>query len=354
LLFIPSRAPMDLFMRDGEHGINLYIKRVFIMHDCKELIPAWLRFMKGVVDSEDLSLNISREILQQNRQIQQIKKGLTRKVLDTLKTMLRDEREAYDKFWNEFGRALKEGIFQDYANREALLELSLFHSTHGDERTTLADYIERMKPDQDAIYYLAGETRAALLKSPHLEAFRARGYEVLLLDDPVDEVWSQNVPEIKGKAFKSIGRGEVQLGSEEERKQHEEELKEKAGSFKDLLGSLQGRLADHIKEVRLSSRLVESPACLVTAEGEMSPQIEQLLRASGQEVPHTKRILELNPDHAFIKKMQALQSLDPTNERLARYSEFLYGQAVLAEGGSLPDPAAFSKTVLDLVMQGEA
>ncbi len=354
LLFIPSHAPFDLWMRDTDnHGVHLYIKRVFIMQDCKELIPEYLRFVKGVVDSEDLSLNISREILQQNRQVQTIRKGVVRKVLDTLGDMLEKDREKYTKFWDEFGRALKEGIFSDDRNREKILDLCLFNSTHDDEKkTTLAEYMERMPEGQDAIYYLTGESLDVVRKSPHLEAFREKGYEVLLLTEPVDEVWVQSVFDFKEKKFQSVGKGEVKLGSEEEQKKAEEDLKEKKEAYSALMEQMKKQLDEYIKEVRLSSRLTSSPACLVGDTMDMTPQMEQLLRASGQQVPTQKRILELNPKHPVLEKLKAIVESDKDSEMVKDYAELLHGQALLAEGQPLPDATRFNEVLNKLMTRG--
>ena len=349
LLYIPSQAPMDLFMRDRREGINLYIKRVFIMNDAKDLAPDYLRFLRGVVDSEDLSLNVSRELLQKDRQIQIIQRGLVRKVLDTLKTMKRDKREEYEKFWGLFGRVIKEGLINDFKNREALLELTLFNSTDGDGLTDIESYVGRMKEGQDTIYITTGENLAAVKNSPHLEAFRAKGYEVLLLADPVDEVWSQATTDYKEKKIRSVGKGEVELGSEDERKAAEEQRKEKETDYRPLLDVLKSKLDDHVKEVRLSNRLTSSPVCLVTGDHDLSPQLEQMMRQMGQEVPKSKRIMELNASHAILEKLKGIYDADPTDARLGEYAELLHGQAVLAEGGTLPDPAAYSKRVAELM-----
>ncbi|MGI8906537.1 MAG: molecular chaperone HtpG [Candidatus Sumerlaeaceae bacterium] len=353
LIYIPARAPFDLFTRDFEKGIHLYIKRVFIMSDAKDLVPEYLRFLRGVVDSEDLSLNVSREILQKDRHIATIRKAIVRKLLDTLKTMRADEKEKFATFWKEFGRVLKEGLFQDQANRDALLEICGFASTESsvdpDVGTTLEEYVARMKPDQNTIYYMTGPNRAAVESSPHLEAFRDQGYEVLILTDPVDEVWTQSLFEHKGKRFQSVGKGTADIGSEEDRKKAEQERKDKEKDFSSLLEALKSRLDEHVKEVRLSGRLTSSPACLVGEAYDMSPQMEQLMRASGQEVPKTKRILELNPGHPLLEKLQQIYSADSNDARLGDYAELLYGQSVLAEGGQLPDPGAFSRKVANLM-----
>lgn len=351
LLFIPAKAPFDLFTQEGHtHGIHLYIRRVFIMSDCKELIPEYLRFLRGVVDSEDLALNISREILQKNRQIEIIRRGLVRKTLDTLSQMRTGDAEKYSKFWGEFGRVLKEGLFQDAKNRDALLDLCLFPTTHSPEQpTSLADYVGRMKPGQDKIYFMTGESRAAVEHSPHLEAFRDKGYEVLLLTDTVDEIWTQTAHEFQEKHFQSVGKGMAELGSEDERKAAEEERKKKEEASKSLLEFLQKRLDAYVKEVRISSRLTTSPVCLVGEEHDMSPQIEALLRASGREMPHQKRILEINPTHPVFQRLQALFGQNAEDARLGEYAELLYGQALLAEGLQPPDPAAFSRQLADLM-----
>lgn len=351
LLFIPGRAPFDLFMSDPmDRGIQLYIRRVFIMKDCKDLLPEYLRFVKGVVDAEDLSLNVSREILQQNRQIQMIRSNVVRKVLDAIKTMRDQDEEKFKTLWQEFGRVIKEGLFRDAKNREKILEFALFASTHDpNELTNLEEYINRMPEEQDAIYYLTGEDRAVVENSPHLEAFREKGYEVLLLTEPVDEVWLQSVFEYKGKPFKSVGKGQVELGSEEEKKEAEESRKEQEKAYASLLEKMQKILDEHVKEVRLSNRLSQSPACLVTNEQDMPPQLEQLMRASGQEVPKTKRILELNPKHAILETLQKRFEKDPEDSHIADYADLLYGQALLAEGGKLPDTGGFSKRLTDLM-----
>ena len=344
LLYIPEKAPFDLYVHDAPHGISLYIRRVFIMNDCKDLLPRFLRFIKGVVDSEDLPLNISREILQQDGNIRTIKKHLVRKVFSTLAELKEKDVEKYRLFWKEFGKVLKEGLFEDPRQQEKLLELALFDSTNSaTEPTDLDGYVSRMKEGQETIYYLTGKSRAGVEGSPHLEAFKKKGYEVLLLSDSVDEVWVQSVMGFKEKNFQSVAKGTVELGSEDERKEEEESLKEKEESFKDLLSLLQKRLDEHVKEVRLSTRLTDSPACLVGEAEDLSPQLEAMLRASGQEMPEVKRILELNAEHAILQKLQSIFDLNQEDERLGRYAEVLFGQAVLAEGRTPPDPAAFSQ-----------
>ncbi len=356
LLYIPEKAPFDMMMPADvrKHGLHLYIKRVFIMDDCTELLPDYLRFVKGVVDSEDLPLNVSREILQENRQVQRMGKGMVSKILAALKELAEKEPEKFKTFWNEFGRILKEGIFQDPENKDAILELVRLHTTKsGEEAVSLADYVARMPEGQEAIYYLTGESRARLLASPHLEAFRDRDYEVLLLSEPVDEVWTQYVTEYKDKPLKAIGKGAVDLGasSETEKEEVAKEREEQTKDYKDLLDAIKTALDEHIKEVRLSGRLTESPACLVLDEHDVSPQLEKMLRMMGQEVPTTKRILELNPKHPLLEKLKALHDKDAATETLKPYAELLYGQALLAEGGQMPDPAALSKHIAGVMLK---
>ncbi len=350
LLFIPKSAGVNMFRQEKRHGVQLYVKRVFILDDCEPLLPECLRFVRGVVDSEDLSLNVSREILQQNRQIQRMRNGLVGKVLDTLMDMRDNEQEDYRTFWSEFGRVLKEGIFQDTENRTALLELMLCASTHpGDELTSLRDYVSRMKPEQDAIYFMTGRSRAEIENSPHLEAFREKGCEVLILADPVDEVWTQSVFEFDGTRLQSVGKGAVDLGTEEEKKQAEETRKEKEQEFGAVLECLKAKLAEHVKEVRLSSRLTTSVACLVGDAFGMTPQLEQMMRALGQDLPPVKRILELNPSHPLLPKLNAMIVKDKEDPALTDYAELIFGQAVLAEGSQLRDPAKFSRLVAELM-----
>ena len=351
LLYLPEKPGMELFMPNADRGINLYVKRVFIMNDCEELIPEYLRFVKGVVDSEDLSLNISREILQQNRQIQTIRKAVTKKVLDTLKGMYKEDRDGYLAFWKHFGQVIKEGLFKEPADRDRLFEVCLFHSTSSpSDLFTLGEYVERMKEGQDTIYYLTGESVEALQHSPHLEAFREKGYEVLLLSDPVDELWVQFSTDFKGKKFQSAAKGKLELGTEEERKKAEEACKEKETEWKPLLEILQKKLEENVKEVRLSTRLTTSPACLVGEAHDMSPHLEALLKASGKEVPHVKRVLELNPGHPLLEKLNAIYKLSGDDPRLADAAELLYGQALLAEGGTLPNPGRFTQKVSELMV----
>lgn len=341
LLFIPSHAPFDLFDRDAKIGVHLYVKRVFIMGDCDQLMPEYLRFIKGVVDAQDLSLNVSREILQQDRQIKAIRRRLTKKVLSTIKELQSGRPEDYRTFWTQFGRVVKEGLLSDVDNRDTLLQISSFVSTHSEEEpTTLAQYVERMKDGQDKIFYATGESRQQILSSPHLEAFKAKGYEVLLLTDPVDEVWVGMVSDFDGKPLQSVAKGEVDLASDEETSEAEREEREK--DFADLLTWLTETLSEHVKEVRLSTRLTESPACLITDAFGMTPALARIYRASGQEVPVGKRILELNPSHPLITGLRQAHQDRPDDAPVAETAELLYGTALLAEGGALDDPARFA------------
>jgi molecular chaperone HtpG len=351
LLFLPAKAPFDLYHRESQHGIQLYVKRVFIMDDCKELMPNYLRFVKGVVDSEDLSLNISREILQQSRQIQAIRKRLVKKVLSTLEDLNTTERDTYLGFWGEFGRVIKEGLYEDHENQSALLDITYFTSTHSPtELTTLRDYVSRMKAEQTEIYFMTGESRQIIESSPHLEAFKSKGYEVLLFTDPIDELWTQSVFEFDGKRLHSVGKGTVDLGSEEEKKAAEEARKEHEKEYFSLLECLQGKLTDEIQEVRLSNRLVQSPACLVGNASDMTPQMERLLKSMNQEVPKTRRILEINPNHPVMSKLQKIYEANALDNKLGDYATLLYNQALLAEGSPIPDPAKFSALVSQLMV----
>ena len=347
LLFIPSHAPFDLFNRDAHIGIQLYVKRVFIMGDCDQLMPEYLRFIKGVVDAQDMSLNVSREILQQDRQVRAIRRRLTKKVLSTIKDLQSERPEDYRTFWTQFGRVLKEGLLSDFDNQDTLLRIYSFASTHSDEEpTTLADYVERMKEGQKQIFYATGETRQHILKSPHLEAFKAKGYEVLLLTDPVDEVWVGRVTEFDGKPLQSVARGEVDLDSEEENTAHEAEREEQEKDFAELLNWLKDTLSD-VKEVRLSTRLTESPACLITDAFDITPALARLYRASGQDIPASKRILELNPDHPLVTGLRQAHNDRGDDPSVAETAELLYGTALLAEGGALEDPARFAELLAE-------
>ena len=344
LLFIPSRAPFDLFEPDAAIGVQLYVKRVFIMGDCDQLMPRYLRFIKGVVDAQDLSLNVSREILQQDRQINAIRRRLTKKVLSTVKDLQSERPEDYRTFWSQFGKVLKEGLLRDFDNQETLLQISSFASTHSDDQlTTLAEYVERMKEGQQQIFYATGESRQQILNSPHLEAFKAKGYEVLLLTDTVDEIWVGSVTEFEGKPLQSVAKGDVDLDTEDEKSAHEAERKEQEKDFADLLAWLKETLSEHVKEVRLSSRLTESPACLITDAFGITPTLARIYRASGQDVPVGKRTLELNPNHPLVTGLQQAHKDRGDDASVAETAELLYGTALLAEGGAPDDPARFAE-----------
>jgi molecular chaperone HtpG len=348
LLFIPSRAPLDLFMRDRKRGVQLYVKRVFIMDDCEALMPEYLRFVKGVVDAQDLSLNVSREVLQQDRQIQLMRRRLVKKVLSTVKEMMTDNAERYKTFWKEFGRAVKEGLLSDFENQDTILEIASFSSTHDAEQlTTLRQYLERMKEGQEHIYYMTGESRQMIESSPHMEAFRAKGFEVLLLTDPVDEMWVDAVREFDGKRLQSIAKGQVDLDTEEEKKTAESERDQQKKDFADLLSWMTTTLAEDVKEVRLSSRLTTSPACIVGDTRDLTPTLEKMYRAMGQGMPHIKRILELNPTHPLVSGLQKAYSERKDDPGLAETAELLYGMALLAEGGELSDPSRFTRLLAD-------
>jgi molecular chaperone HtpG len=346
LLFIPSHAPFDLFTRDARTGVQLYVKRVFVMDDCDELMPTYLRFVKGVVDAQDMSLNVSREMLQQDRQLTAIRRRLTKKVLSTIKNLQSERADDYRTFWTQFGTVLKEGLMSDFENQDTLLRISSFASTNSDEElTTLAEYVERMKDGQEQIFYATGQSRDQLLKSPHLEAFKARGYEVLLLTDSVDEIWVQSVTEFDGKPLQSVAKGEVDLDSEDEKAAHAAEREEQERDFAELFTWLKEVLSEHVKDVRLSTRLTESPACLITDAFGMTPSLARIYRASGQAVPIGKRILELNPNHSLVTALQQAHKAggdDAQMSRLAETAELLYGTALLAEGDVPEDPAKFA------------
>jgi molecular chaperone HtpG len=344
LLFIPSRAPMDLFMRERKRGVQLYVKRVFIMDDCEELMPEYLRFVKGVVDAQDLSLNVSREILQQDRQIQLMRRRLVKKVLSTVKSMMANKAEDYTTFWQEFGRAVKEGLLDDVENRGTILEIASFASTHdAHEPTTLRQYVERMKDGQQHIYYMTGDSRPSIEHSPHLEAFQAKGFEVLVLTDPIDEMWVDAVDGFDGKQFQSIAKGQVDLDTDEEKKAAEAERED----FAALLSWMTTTLGEQVKEVRLSSRLTTSPACIVGDTHDLTPTLEKMYRSMGQEMPHIKRILELNPTHPLVTGLRTAFGEREDHTALAETAELLHGMALLAEGGELTDSSRFIRLLAD-------
>ncbi|GAA0768877.1 molecular chaperone HtpG [Ideonella azotifigens] len=345
LLYIPAKAPFDLWNRDKRGGVKLYVKRVFIMDDAETLLPVYLRFVKGVIDSADLPLNVSRELLQESRDVKAIREGSTKRILSMLESLAdsdsADDKAKYQKFWGEFGNVMKEGIGEDFQNQERLAKLLRFSSTHADEGVSLADYVSRMKEGQDVIYVITADSLAAAKSSPQLEIFRKKGIEVLLLAERVDEWMLSHLHEFEGKQLQSVAKGSVDLGKlqdEEEKKKAEET----AEAFKPLVEKLKTALASRAKDVRVSNRLVDSPACVVVEEGDMSGHLARLLKQSGQEAPETRPILEVNPEHALVKRMLD----DPRFDDLA---QILFDQAVLAEGGQLEDAAAYVQRVTRLL-----
>jgi len=354
LLYLPKRAPWDLWDREQKHGVKLYVRRVFIMDEADKLMPHWLRFVKGVVDSDDLPLNVSREMLQHNRKIDTIRGANVKRVLGLLETMAKDEPEKYQEFWQEFGRVLKEGPAEDYANRERIGGLLRFATTatDSDEQTVALDtYIERMKDGQDKIYYITADSPAAARHSPHLEVFRKKDVEVLLLSDRVDEWLVTNLHEYKGKHLQSVTKGELDLGELAD-KEEKEKTEQAAKEHGDLLKRLKDSLGDKVDEVRASTRLVDSPACIVVGAHDMSANLARVLKAVGQEAPNMKPTLELNLDHPLVKRLESEQ--DQT--RFDDLGLILFDQAQLAEGGQLDDPAAFvgrlNKLMLNMFMTG--
>ena len=337
LLYLPARAPFDLWDREHRHGIKLYVRRVFIMDDAEQLIPAYLRFVRGVVDSNDLPLNVSREILQESKDVAVIRKGCVNKVLGLLEDLAENQKDKYAGFWKEFGRVFKEGTGEDWANKERIAKLLRFATTRGaaeDQTVSFADYLSRMKEGQARIYYITADSLAAAKNSPHLEIFRKRGIEVLLLSDRVDEWLVGNLTEFEGKKLASVARGDLDLGKiqgEEEKKAQEAQ----EGEHKELLEKMKQALGDKVKEVRVSTRLTESPSCLVADEHDMGGNLARILKAAGQKVPQTAPILEINPGHAIVQRLKAG---DPA---LADWAGLLFDQALLAEGGQLEDPAGF-------------
>ena len=353
VLYIPGKKPFDMFMSDRKKGLQLYVKRVFITDHCEELIPDYLRFVKGVVDSSDLPLNVSREILQEDVQIKRIQKGLVGKVLSTLTDVKEKDFAEYVKFWKEFGPVLKEGLHFDYANKEKLQDLILFESTttEAGSFTSLKQYVERMPETQKEIYYITGDNRATLETSPHLEVFRAKGYEVLFLTDPVDEWVVQSLHEYNEKKLKAVDRGDVDLDSEEEKTEKEAQQEEAKKEFGDMLSFVKNRLEDRIKDVRLSKRLTDSACCLVADEYGMNANMERILKAMNQPVPDSKRVLELNPGHPIMKVMSDLFKEDQEDSRLGDYAELLYDQALLTEGSPIKDPLRFTRLVSELMVK---
>jgi molecular chaperone HtpG len=350
LLFIPSQAPYDLYYHAAEKGLRLYAKGVLIMERCADLLPRYLRFIKGVVDSADLPLNISRQMLQQDRQITQMRKWLTKKTLDVLQSMMESDFDKYLKFWEQFGRAFKEGVSEDYENKDRITPLLLFESSYApDKLITLKDYLGRIKEEQAEIFYLTGESRKVVENSPHLEALREKNYEVLYLVDPVDELVIQHLTEFEGKKLKSAAKGMVTLGSEEEREQAEKELKSKQEEASEMLQAIQKHLDEYIKDVRLTIRLTTSPVCLVGSELDYSPQMERILQMGKGGRAKQRRVMELNPQHEIFVKMQERFRREGDSESLSKYAELLLGYALLAEGSELPDPVRFNQLLVEIM-----
>ena len=348
LLYIPARAPFDLWMREQKRGLKLYVRHVFIMDDAEHFLPNYLRFVKGVIDSNDLPLNISRELLQSNQLIDQMRAGCVKKVLSMLEDLLNKEPEKYQSFWKEFGQVLKEGPAEDFANKDRIAKLLRFASTQTDteeQTVSLADYISRMKEGQAKIYYITADTFTSAKNSPLLEVFRKKGIEVLLLSDRVDEWLVAHYPEYEGKQFQSVAKGKLDFDDQDD-KQKDEELKQEEQNLEGILKQVKEALGDKIKEVRLTHRLVDSPACVVFDEDDMGGHLARMMKAAGQAIPASKPILELNPEHRIIHRLKEEQD----ESRFARWSQVLLAQALLAEGEQLEDPAAFVKQLNELLL----
>ena len=347
LLYIPGKAPFDLYDRERSHGIKLYVKRVFIMEDAEKLMPQYLRFVRGVIDTSDLPLNVSREILQSSRDVEAIKAGSVKKVLSLLEDMAENRPEDYAKFYKEFGRVLKEGPGEDFANKEKIAGLLRFASTKADtdvQDVSLKDYISRMQPEQDVIYYITADSFAAAQHSPHLEIFRKKGIEVLLMSDRVDEWLLGSLTEFEGKKLQSIAKGDLDLGKleSETEKEIQKKIEEEA---KTLVEKIKQSLGEQVKDVRVTHRLTDSPACLVSDEHDLSGNLARILKSAGQKAPETKPILEINPTHKLIKRIEA----ESADDVFADLAHVLFDQALLAEGGTLEDPASFVKRMNSLI-----
>lgn len=349
LLYIPARAPFDLWMREQRMGLKLYVKRIFIMDDAEHFMPLYLRFVKGIIDTNDLPLNISREILQSNKMIDRIRSACVKRVLDLLEKMAANDKEKYAKFWGEFGQVLKEGVTEDSSNKDRIAKLLQFASTHSNSETqdiSLQAYIERMTKDQDKIYYIVADTFTSAKNSPLLELFRKKGVEVLLLHDRVDEWLVNSLSEFGGKKLQSVSQGTLDLGKledEDTKKQQEENKK----SFEDLVKKIKESLGEKVKEVRITNRLTDSPACVVVAEQDISAHMQRLLQASGQAIDKAAPILELNPEHPILQKVNS----EKDTQRVTRWAEVLLNQALLAEGEQLQDPAGFVKELNKLLIE---
>ena len=348
LLYLPSHAPFDLWDREHRRGIKLYVRRVFIMDDAEHLMPAYLRFVRGVIDSNDLPLNVSREILQESKDVELIRAGSVRRVLSLLEDLADNQKDKFATFWKEFGRCFKEGAGEDHANGERIAKLLRFASTQADteaQDVSLADYVARMKPEQEKIYYVTAESFAAAKNSPHLEVFRKKGVEVLLLSDRVDEWVVSNLTEFEGKPLQSVAKGRLELGKLEDEAEQKEQEKE-AGEFKDLIERITKSLGERVKEVRVTLRLTESPACLVADENDLSANLQRMLKAAGQKAPQSKPILEINPRHPIVQRLKG----EADDGRFDDLSQILFDQSLLAEGGQLEDPAGFVKRLNQLML----
>ncbi len=349
LLYLPQKPPFDLFMSDHRRGVRLHVKRVFIMDDCEDLVPQWLRFVRGVIDSNDLPLNVSRELLQDSAVTRTIRKQIIKKTLDLLEGMAKDREEAYKDFWTSFGPVLKEGLHFEPKFKDRLAKLVRYQSTdHVKALTSLVDYVERMPEGQTDIYYIAGESRAAVEGSPHMEALRAKGYEVLFMIDPVDQWAVEGLREFDGKKLVSAADSNLSLEETDEEKKVKEEQTE---GLKGLLETMQTALDDRISEVRVTSRLTDSPVCLVVPPGGLNAHLEKLLKAHDQAVPVQKRIMEVNPGHVLIERLKAMHEKAPASEKLTEWVEVLYGQALLGEGSPIPDPHDFTRRLTRLLEQ---
>ena len=349
LLFIPSKAPFDLYDRDKAQGVKLYAKRIFIMEANEKLIPQYLRFMKGVIDSSDLPLNVSREILQDSKALESIRSGTVKKILSALEDMAKKKTEDFKRFWNEFGLVLKEGPAEDFANREKIAGLLRFSSTFDEsdsQSVSLADYIGRMKPEQVVIYYITADSFLAAKNSPHLEIFKKKNIEVILLGDRVDEWLMSNLPEVSGKKFQSIAKGDLDLGKleDESEKDAKKDIEKKS---KTLVEKIAKSLGNKIKEVKVTHRLTDSPACLVVGENDISGNLERILKAAGQNTPDIKPVLEINPEHALIKKLNS----EKDEKAFDEYSSVVFDQALISEGGQLEDPVGFVKRINQLLVK---
>jgi len=354
LLYLPSQPPFDMFQAEGaKSGLHLYVKRVFITGECKELLPEYLRFVKGVVDSSDLPLNVSREILQESKQLKQIEKGLVRKVLSELKKMKDKDYDKYLTFWNAFGKVIKEGVHSDFANKEKLQDLLLFETMNSDAGTliSLKDYVAAMPEKQKDIYFLTGDSREQLENSPHLELLKSQGYDVIFMTDPIDEWVTQSVMEYDGKKLKSAGKGDIDL-DEETKKAAEEKTEKAAKDHKELVEFLKSSLGEKVKDVRFSKRLTDSACCLVSDEYDPSANMERIFKAMNQDMPKVKRILEINPEHALVQSFQKLYDKDSKAESLTDYADILFDQALLTEGSAIADPLQFTKRISNLMVVG--